>query len=64
MRGAARHFGVPRERLYQIQNGGSVGSKTAARILAKVREEELALADKIEDELLASWREELRRLDQ
>lgn len=57
-------FGVSAASLTHIKEGGSVGTRNAARILAAIREEDLALADKIEDELLASWRDELRRGDQ
>lgn len=60
MRRLAVAFGVPRERLYQIRNGSSVGCRTAARILAVVREEDLALADRIESELVNSFRDRLR----
>lgn len=53
-------FGVPRERLYQIRNGSSVGCRTAARILDKIREEDWALANKIEAELVNSFRDRIR----
>lgn len=60
----ARELGISPERLSQIKGGASIGKRAAATILAKVREEDLALADRIEEELTQSWREELRRLDQ
>lgn len=60
----AHDLGLTQQYLLNLRSGAPVGRKAAARILAKVREDDLALADKIEDELLASWRDELRRLDQ
>lgn len=58
-------LGISYGHLLNLRNGNApIAKPTAKRILAKVREEDLALADRIEEELTQSWREELRRLDQ
>lgn len=53
---AAARFGVSRAHLYGIVNGNAnIGTRAARRILEAVRRDELALADKIEAELIAHW---------
>lgn len=54
-RQAASDLGIPRPRLVQLRQGGSIGPRSAVSILDKIREEDLALADRIEAELLSSW---------
>ena len=54
-RRTARDLGIPRPHLLQLRQGKSIGPKAAVTILEKIREEDLALADKIEAELLSSW---------
>jgi len=53
---AAKTLGISCSHLVNLKNGSvPMTSRTAARILAKAREEELALADKLERELNAHW---------
>ena len=61
----AADLGIGPGHLLNVRAGNAkLSTKTAAKILAKIREDDLALADRIEEELLSSWREELRRRDQ
>lgn len=61
----AADLGISQGHLLNLRAGNvPIAKPTAKRILAKIREDDLALADKIEDELLMSWRDELRRRDQ
>jgi len=63
LKGLAADWGVSQAHLTGLRNGSAkLGSDVAARVLAKVRAEDLVLANKIEAELCASWRAELRRI--